>query len=208
MEKKDKMGKNEKKKLSLKEIGIERLVIMLLSGVFIVILSVPSLFKGSSNQKKENSSSNVSSEIAKQQEDNIDETTYYTNQLEKRLKEALKKVEGIGDVEVMITLKSSKELVPLKDAPYSQDTINEVDGSGGSRISSNVSNNEESVLIRTEEGEQVPYIIKEIEPIVEGVVVIAHGGNDPAIVVEIIDAVEVLFDVPTHKIKVMKMNSR
>lgn len=207
MEGKEKGNKKGKKKLNIKEIGVERLVIMLLAGIFIVILSVPSLFSPSSSQKK-GSSNNSSNPIVNQQVIDTDESTNYTTQLEKRLTEALKKVEGIGEVEVMITLKASKELVPLKDSPYSQDTINEVDGDGGSRISSKVTNNEESVLINSEKGDNVPYIIKEIEPTIEGVVVIAHGGQDSIIVAEIIDAVEVLFDVPAHKIKVMKMSSR
>lgn len=208
MEEKEKGNKKEKKKLNIKEIGIERLVIMLLAGIFIVILSVPGLFSRSSNQKKGGSNNSGSNPIVNQQVQDTDEATNYTDQLEKRLTQVLKKVEGIGEVEVMITLKASKELVPLKDSPYSQDTVNEVDGDGGSRISSKVTNNEESVLINSEEGDNVPYIIKEIEPTIEGVVVIAHGGKDPIIVAEIIDAVEVLFDVPPHKIKVMKMNSR
>lgn len=208
MEEKEKGNKKEKKKLNIKEIGIERLVIMLLAGIFIVILSVPGLFSSSSNQKKGSSNNNGSNPIVNQQVQDTDEATNYTDQLEKRLTQVLKKVEGLGEVEVMITLKASKELVPLKDSPYSQDTVNEVDGDGGSRISSKVTNNEESVLINSEEGDNVPYIIKEIEPTIEGVVVIAHGGKDPVIVAEIIDAVEVLFDVPPHKIKVMKMNSR
>ncbi len=208
MEEKEKGNKKEKKKLNIKEIGIERLVIMLLAGIFIVILSVPGLFSSSSNQKKGSSNNNGSNPIVNQQVQDTDEATNYTDQLEKRLTQVLKKVEGLGEVEVMITLKASKELVPLKDSPYSQDAVNEVDGDGGSRISSKVTNNEESVLINSEEGDNVPYIIKEIEPTIEGVVVIAHGGKDPVIVAEIIDAVEVLFDVPPHKIKVMKMNSR
>lgn len=206
MEQKD---KKEKKKLNIKEIGLEKLIIMFLAGIFIIILSVPDLFpkKKESNTTNQKTPSITSSNHTSKESEN-DNTDQYISTLEEKLKSALKKVEGIGDAEVMITLKASKELVTLKDTPYTQDTTNETDQNGGSRISSNVTRNDESVLITTEDGDSIPYVIKEIEPEIEGVVVIAAGGGNQTIVGEIIDAVEVLFDVPTHKIKVMKMNSR
>jgi stage III sporulation protein AG len=55
-------------------------------------------------------------------------------------------------------------------------------------------------------GENLPYVIQELEPEVKGIAVIAEGGGDPEIIAEIIDAVQVLFNVPAHKVKVMKMN--
>lgn len=205
MEQKD---KKEKKKLNIKEIGIEKLIIMFLAGIFIIVLSVPDLLP----KKKDNSTNSNTASItsgtntSKGSENNT--TNQYVNSLEEELRSTLKKVEGIGDVDVMITLKSSKEIVTLKDSPYTQDTTNETDGSGGSRISSNITKSDETVLITNEDGDSIPYVIKEIEPEIEGVVVIAEGGGNLSTVGEIIDAVEVLFDVPTHKIKVMKMNSR
>ena len=47
---------------------------------------------------------------------------------------------------------------------------------------------------------------KEMTPKIEGVVVIAQGGDDPVVMKNITEAVQALFDVDTHKIKVMKMN--
>lgn len=205
MEQKD---KKEKKKITIKEIGIQKIVIMFIAGILIIALSVPDIF-GSKNKKKSeinDISSNPSETTGSTDKDNI--SREYVNKLEQELKSKLRLVEGIGDVDVMITLKSSKELIPLKDNPYSQDSTNEEDANGGSRVSSNIKKEEETVLITNDDGEKVPYVIKEIEPEIGGVIVIARGGDDKKIVGEIIDAVEVLFSIPTHKIKVMKMNSR
>jgi stage III sporulation protein AG len=44
-------------------------------------------------------------------------------------------------------------------------------------------------------------------PEIEGVAVIAQGGGNSEIKKEIVEAVQVLFDIKAHKIKVMKMNS-
>ena len=132
----------------------------------------------------------------------------YEAEMEQRLKVALRKVDGIGDVDVMITLKSSKERVTLKDTPYTQETLNETDSSGGTRESNTIDNKEETVLSNDGSGNSTPYVVKELEPEIEGVLVIAQGGGSSTIISEIVDAVEVLFDVPAHKIKVMKMNSK
>lgn len=189
----------EKKKLSLKEIGIPKLIIIFMCGILLIILSFPSLFSG--GDKKNNTISEVS---------NVPTTTStasYEEEMEARLKEALMKVEGIGNVEVMITLKSSKESVTLKDTPYSQESLDESDSSGGERKSTTIDKKEETVLQNSGTGGSTPYVIKELEPEIEGVLVIAQGGGSQTIIGEIVGAVEVLFDVPAHKIKVMKMNS-
>ena len=50
-----------------------------------------------------------------------------------------------------------------------------------------------------------PYVVKELEPKVQGVVVIAEGGGNPAVQQNILEAVQALFPVEAHKIKIMKM---
>ncbi|MFV0344158.1 MAG: stage III sporulation protein AG [Anaerocolumna sp.] len=196
----------EKKKISLKEIGPTRLVILLMVGIFLLLLSFPDLM--SSDKAAKNSVQSVDSEV-KQNLSTIqtgDEAEIYVSDLEKRLENTLAKVEGIGTVEVMITLKGSKEIVVLKDEPYTQESVNEVDGEGGTRNSSSIDKQDSTVLIDSGSGESIPYILKEIEPEVEGVVVIAEGGGNILVITEIIEALQVLFDVPAHKVKVMKMN--
>ena len=50
-------------------------------------------------------------------------------------------------------------------------------------------------------------MIKELEPEIEGVVVVTQGGDDLLVVNEITESVSVLFNLPVHKIKVVKMES-
>ena len=51
-------------------------------------------------------------------------------------------------------------------------------------------------------------MVKEMQPEVEGILIVAEGAGDETVVKEITYAVQVLFDVPVHKIKVAKMSSR
>jgi len=195
----------EKKKISLKEIGLPKLIMLFMAGILIILLSFPNIFGGKT--KTEESSQN-SDNIIQQNDTNMtsyDTNTYITD-MENKLENILRKVSGIGEVKVMITLKASKEQVTLKDSPYTQESLNEVDGEGGSRTDNSVKREESTVLV-TKDGNSEPYIIQELEPDVEGVVVIAEGGDNIDIVLDIMEAAEVLFNVPAHKVKVMKMSN-
>lgn len=197
----------EKKKITLKEIGIKNLLLICIAGIVLIVVSVPDVlsFSKKENKVKQNQVGQELNQTSVSLGSKTNETDYVA-ELENRLKNMLKKVEGIGEVEVMITIESSKEKVILKDSPYTQDSSNEADGQGGSRITNGLSKEEETVLVQSEEGGAVPYIIKEIEPKIAGVVVIAQGGGNTKVINEINSAIEALFGVPIHKIKVMKMS--
>ncbi|NLP34223.1 MAG: hypothetical protein GX359_03405 [Clostridiales bacterium] len=196
----------EKKKFSLKEIGLPKLVMVFMLGILLILLSFPSFF--TSKESKDNIPPNNNQQTTKNDTNttSYDSNTYIT-EMENKLEGILRKVSGVGDVDVMITLKNSKELVPLKDRPYTQEGVNEVDGEGGSRLNNSVRRDESTVLITNDKGNEEPYIIQEIEPEVEGVCIIAEGGDDARVIMDIMQVAEVLFNVPAHKVKVMKMNS-
>lgn len=50
-----------------------------------------------------------------------------------------------------------------------------------------------------------PYVTSESNPQVEGVLVIAEGGDKSSVKEEIIGAAQALFGIEPHKIKIMKM---
>lgn len=185
-------------------IGLPKLAIIMLCGIVIIVLSIPDIF--SSSKGGENRGQTIYSNDSDKNENNST-TEEYTSELENRLKQMLMKVNEIGQVEVMITVKSSKEAVPLKDEISDEQTTEEQDSAGGSRKSSSVNKQEETVFDGSDAGNSKPYIIKELEPEIEGVLVIAEGGDRSIVKSEIVDAVMVLFNVPAHKIKVMKMNN-
>ncbi len=196
----------EKKKISLKEIGLPKLIIIFVAGILIILLSVPGIFS-SKDTKKNNIQNNNIKVLENDANTTSHDTNTYITELENKFENFLKKVSGIGQVEVMITLKASEEKVTLKDTPSTEESLNEVDGEGGSRTESNVTREESTVLYTDENGNSVPYIIQRIEPEVEGVVVIAEGGDNANIIKGIMDAAEALFDVPAHKVIVMKMDN-
>ncbi|MCI8517368.1 MAG: stage III sporulation protein AG [Hungatella sp.] len=127
----------------------------------------------------------------------------YEQQLEARLKELLSHVEGVGEVEVMIVLKSSEEKVWRTDRNSSYSSTRETDANGGTRDNRSQEMSE-STILAGQGGGDGPLLEKELKPQIGGVVVSAAGGGSPTIQAEISAAVEALFDVPSHKIKVLK----
>lgn len=178
----------------LKEIGILRLGLMIVAGIMLLVLSIPQ--KDTTEQKEEKEEQSVKG---------TDELEVYIENMEERLTKVLEQVEGIGSVQVMITAKSSKEQIVLKDTPYSRKETEETDSQGGTRDSTEIDSEESTVLEEQEDGSKNPYITMEMQPEIEGVLVIAKGAGDNKIIAEINEAVTALFSVPSHKIKVMKM---
>ena len=195
----------EKKKISLKQIGLPRLIMLFMAGVLIILLSFPSIF-GAFRPSGKSSQDNKTQDLQNDTNTTSHAGNTYISEVENKLKAVLKKVSGVGDVEVMITAKGTQEQVPLKDSSSTQESLNEVDGEGGSRTDNSAQREESTVLVTNENGNSVPYILQELEPEIEGVVVIAEGGDNAVVKMDIMEAVEVLFDVPAHKVKVMKMN--
>lgn len=193
---------SKKKPLSIKEIGLPKIITLVAVGIFLLVLSVPGLFDMDSGSKSTQTGVQSTVRVG---DTNLGSNDAYVQSQEQKLEQLLKKVDGVGEVEVMLTLKSSKEQVALKDTNNSQISNSETDSSGGSRISSDTNKTEETVMSQAGSGESSPYVVKEIEPQVEGVLVIARGGDDAKVISEINSAVQVLFGVPAHKIKVMKM---
>ncbi len=164
----------------IKKIGPMKLAILVAAGALLLILTYGDVF-GGEGSKKDDAEAQTEKETAASDE-------HYRKEMESRVKELLKRVEGVGNVEVMITLSASKEKVALKD--------NETDER---------KSQEASVIVNDSDRNSAPYIIQEKEPIPEGILVVCEGGGDAKLSIEIINAIQVLFNVEAHKIKVMKM---
>lgn len=132
-----------------------------------------------------------------------DEERVYERELEERVKKILKNVQGVGQVDVMITLKSSKEKILHVDLDTSRTANEEKDSAGGTRISTE-EQRKETALMAGKGQEEGPVVEKEIQPEIAGIVISAQGGGSAAVKADISDAMQALFNVPAHKIKVLK----
>ena len=115
--------------------------------------------------------------------------------IERRLSELLSKVEGAGQVSVMVYADTSSEQVPAYNDI--QDTRNDerVDGR-----SLEVSETRQLALAGTDE----PVILKVIIPQIKGVIVVAEGADDVLVKAQLNNAVCTLLGIPEHRVQILK----
>lgn len=184
----------------LKKPKKEQLVVLLLFGVLLVVIALPTTTGTMGADKKD---ADISGTQGAAGTDTA--TLTYEEQLEKRLSAILSQVAGAGRVEVMVTLESRGERIVEKDTPESRKSVEETDSSGGSRTTDEQDWGEETVYYEDGSGGKSPYVVKELEPNIEGVLVLAEGGDSAVVKQELLEAVQALFPIEAHKVKIMKL---
>lgn len=177
-----------------------QLLILLLIGILLVVIAIPT------PDKKQTSGTKDAREAARSSDDNVHtgSNEEYEEYLENRVARTLEYVQGVGKAEVMITLKSSAQKIIEKDQQYTSQKTQEEDSSGGVRSVQDNTSDKTSIYEQGSDGSQSPYVSKELTPEIAGVVVIADGGDNAVVVKNITEAIQALFGVEAHKIKIMK----
>ncbi|MCL2674452.1 MAG: hypothetical protein FWE92_03890 [Defluviitaleaceae bacterium] len=126
--------------------------------------------------------------------------------LERRLESILRTVDGVGNVRVMITLAARSHRVYAENVVKSESSVSETDSAGGRREQSDVSGQQTTMTI-TRDGNQEPVLIREYEPIVEGVIISAQGAGDARVRDELGAAARVVLGLEAHQVQVLRMIS-
>lgn len=176
--------------------NLNKLLIAFLAGI-LMLISSNTLFK---KDKKEEPKIELFEKSEKVDQENIS----FEKKLEQRLEEALGLVDGVGKVKVLLTLTNGREIVIAENSVRSESTIREVDGAGGSRDVSDKKEEETQILINNA-GKEEPLIVKEIEPKIEGVIIVAQGGGDIVVKDALIKAAQTVLGIEAHKVQILKM---
>ncbi|MCX7747498.1 MAG: stage III sporulation protein AG [Clostridia bacterium] len=180
---------------------IENAVIVIIIGI-IIIIAGGSIFGGDKKEEGKNGADKIepgSVETAAKVN-----STKETGDLEKNVESILEQIGGAGKVSVMITYVSGSELVPAYDTKRNQNDTLERDNGGGTRDVKQSDTESRVVYSEDQGGQKKPVIVKEILPPVKGVVVVAEGAHDPVVKENLCKAVQVLLEVPIHKIQVFE----
>ena len=180
--------------------GLKEWGMILVIGVCCLIIVFP--FDKEAKETGQSTTEHTVNDETKQQKETEEQD--YVKQLETRLSELLSSIKNVGKVKVMITVAGTTEKNVLQDGSREQEQTTEVDSAGGSRNSVSERSEGTTVFYDTS-GESVPYILSEVYPEITGVVVIAEGSGNGTVDLDILNAVQVLFEVPAHKIRIMKM---
>ena len=194
-------NKNNKKK-------IENLVFFVI--VLIITIVVINIIwngdKKSSDEDIENTSLR-SKQLAKQDtnaNNTIETSSESTNELELKLEEILSKIQGVGEVNVFINYSESSEIIPMYNENTKTSNTQETDTSGGTRTIEE-SDSQKEIIYEENDGEKTPITQKVVEPKIEGAIITAQGAGNADVKSSIIQAVEAVTGLATHKIQVFEM---
>ena len=160
---------------------IENIVIFIIL-LIIVIIVINSLF---SEEKSVPQSSDVT-EVISSHVNNDD--------LESKLQRILSNMNGVGNVEVMVSYSNTVTQVPMFNTKENTKTIEEQDVNGGKRKTEEVSN-EQSIIFEEKSSTKVPAVKQTVMPEVIGVIVVAEGANNQVVKENIKNAVEAVVNI-------------
>lgn len=112
--------------------------------------------------------------------------------LEQKIEATISEIVGVGKTKVLITYKTKGEIIPATDVSESKT----------SEENRSVEDKEEKIVLANSGSAQAPVIVKEFSPQVQGIVVVAEGGENPKTKQDIIEAITALCDVSPHNIGV------
>jgi len=134
---------------------------------------------------------------------NLPQDRDYQQQLQRELEGILSRIEGAGQVTVMLTLEDDAETVYASNQEASRRDTREEDSQGGVRQQQEHDSREQLVIVQAG-NEQQPVAVKKIRPRIRGVLVVASGVDNPIIKERLTQAVQGVLDMPAYKITVQK----
>lgn len=201
-------GKKIKKMIDgfLKNKNISMLIAIVVIITFLLLaLNVITPSKGDSNRDVSTSSGSESENL----NDKSDETKVndeYEREQKEQLISILKKMDGVGSVDVMISFESGEKKVPAYDEDTQTSVTEETDSEGGKRVNEQKNDGSKVVMTTRDEGNE-PFILQTYKPKVISVFVVAEGAENSKTKYEIQKVVSNLYNLSIDKVNVYSMNS-
>ena len=128
------------------------------------------------------------------------------DELAQKLENILSKINGVGRVEVMITYSETSKTIPVYNEESTQQDTEETDSNGGTRKITQTDTRKE-VIYEEVDGNKTLITQSVISPTIEGAIITAEGANNSTVKAYIVQAVEAVTGIATHKIQVFEMAS-
>ncbi len=174
-----------------KKLRLEKKALYIFLSVGILILILSNMF-ANSNDKNINKSEPTN--IISKENDEL------------RLEKILSKVHGAGKTDVMITYDTGIEKVTIQNSKISKSSSNDTEKSGEEETTNEISEERQTVM-NGSGNSQTPFITKEVNPRVRGVLVVADGAGDETVRYNLTNAVAAVLDVPYYRIQVLKKSN-
>ena len=171
------------------------LAVLLVIGFILIAITIlaPGLLSGKNEVLTEENNTKVNTTVST-----------YEDKQKIELTNILRKIDGVGEVDVMINFESGEEKVAAYDSTNQTTKTEETDTNGGKRVSDQ-QNDTTKVVMSSESGGNSPVILKTYKPKVIGVVITAEGAESSKVRYDIEKAVSSLYGISVEKVNVYPM---
>lgn len=183
---------------------IENLVFFIVL-LIVTIVAINLIWNGNKNETNEQTN-NTSKQLATTNNQAQTNQIQGMNEsdLETKLEEILSQIQGVGEVKVLLNYSESSEVVAMYNETSKTSNTEETDTSGGTRKIQET-DTQKDIIYQEDNGEKTPITQKIVQPKIEGAIITAKGANQANVKANIIQAVEAVTGLATHKIQVFEM---
>ena len=183
---------------------IENLVFFIVL-LIVTIVAINLIWNGNKNETNEQTN-NTSKQLATTNNQAQTNQIQGMNEsdLETKLEGILSQIQGVGEVKVLLNYSESSEVVAMYNETSKTSNTEETDTSGGTRKIQET-DTQKDIIYQEDNGEKTPITQKIVQPKIEGAIITAKGANQANVKANIIQAVEAVTGLATHKIQVFEM---
>lgn len=129
----------------------------------------------------------------------------YASEMEGRLSEIIRCIDGVGRCEVMVTTESGVERVYAVEETRSLNESNSYEGDGLQRQTQQENSAQKYIVVESGGGKKEALLKTERPPKIQGVVVVCEGAGSTVVQQRVTEVVATALDIPYTKVCVTKI---
>lgn len=133
----------------------------------------------------------------------IDNETF-CRQTEEKIHNLVSSIQGVGEAQVWVTLESGAEYVYLQEEIRNTDTTKDYDSEGVKTLREK-DNSEQKYILVNKNGEEQPLLQKQLEPTVQGVVIVCEGAGSALVNEQVVNAVTCALGISSNRVYVAQL---
>ena len=130
----------------------------------------------------------------------------FCKKTEEKIYSLVSSIQGVGDVRVWVTLESGVEYVYLQEQVRNTDLTKDYDD-GDVKTLREKDNSEQKYILVNKNGEEQPLVQKQLEPTIQGVVVVCEGAGSAQVNEQVVNAITCALGISSNRVYVAQLTN-
>jgi stage III sporulation protein AG len=127
----------------------------------------------------------------------------YRTQLEGELTGLLSSIEGVSEINLMITLESAGEKVYATEKRASVNLLSDSLSASQKRVENQNDSEDSYIILKSADGSESAILVKQLQPVVKGAAIVCKGADNEVIRQKLIETTAIALDLPTNRVSVV-----